>query len=132
MTTATTPSASEEYLLDSSIWLEYFTNDTKADAAASYLEGDSVILVPTIVLYEVRKILLLRKSNTLADEFLSEISRRQLVTLDGQIALAAIEISIDYQLPMADAIIYATAQTHRAQLITSDTHFANLPGVTVL
>jgi predicted nucleic acid-binding protein len=33
---------------------------------------------------------------------------------------------------MADAIIYATAQHHNAQLVTSDAHFANLPGVVFL
>lgn len=33
---------------------------------------------------------------------------------------------------MADALIYATAQAHRALLITSDTHFANLPGVKLI
>jgi predicted nucleic acid-binding protein len=33
---------------------------------------------------------------------------------------------------MADAIIYATAQAHQAELITSDAHFSRLPGVTLI
>jgi len=33
---------------------------------------------------------------------------------------------------MADAILYASAQAHRAELVTSDAHFAGLPGMTVL
>src|SRR2546430_7430963 len=33
-------------------------------------------------------------------------------------------------LPMADLIIYATAQAHQAELITSDARFSGLPGVT--
>jgi predicted nucleic acid-binding protein len=33
---------------------------------------------------------------------------------------------------MADAIIYATAQTHAAQLVTGDSAFQGLPGVTIL
>jgi predicted nucleic acid-binding protein len=33
---------------------------------------------------------------------------------------------------MADAIIYATAKAHRADLVTSDAHFTGLPGVVVL
>jgi predicted nucleic acid-binding protein len=32
---------------------------------------------------------------------------------------------------MADAIILATAEFHKANLITSDSHFAGLPGVTL-
>jgi hypothetical protein len=33
---------------------------------------------------------------------------------------------------MADAIIYATARTQGAQLITLDAHFSGLPSVTLL
>jgi hypothetical protein len=33
---------------------------------------------------------------------------------------------------MSDAIIYTIAQKNNAQLISSDVHFANLPGVTIL
>jgi hypothetical protein len=33
---------------------------------------------------------------------------------------------------MADAIIYATARAHQAELVTSDAQFIGLPGVTVL
>jgi len=40
-------------------------------------------------------------------------------------------LSIDYKLPMADAIIYATARAHQAELITSDAHFSGLTGVTL-
>jgi hypothetical protein len=32
----------------------------------------------------------------------------------------------------ADAIIYATARAHQAELVTSDVHFTGLPGVTIL
>lgn len=33
---------------------------------------------------------------------------------------------------MANAIIYATAHHHKANLVTSDTHFANPPGVKLI
>ena len=52
--------------------------------------------------------------------------------LTDAMALAAASLSIDYKLPMADAIIYATAQAHQAELITSDAHFSGLPGVTLI
>ena len=32
---------------------------------------------------------------------------------------------------MADAIIYATAQAHQAQLVTGDAAFRGLPGVII-
>jgi predicted nucleic acid-binding protein len=106
--------ASELVLVDSSGWLEYIVGDEKADAFGAVFQGSAQVLVPTIVLYEVFKILLLRASKTDA------------------IVLAAASHSIDYKLPMADAIIYATAQAHQAALITSDAHFSGLPGVTLI
>jgi predicted nucleic acid-binding protein len=132
MTTAIEMTASEIVLLDSSGWLEYVTSDEKADAFGDILQRDIQVLVPTIVLYEVLKILLLRAGRSEADVFLSEALRRKVVDLTDTIALAAASLSIDYKLPMADAIIYATARAHQAELVTSDAHFAGLPGVTIL
>jgi predicted nucleic acid-binding protein len=132
MTTATEMTASDLVLVDSSGWLEYITGDEKADAFGAVLQGVAQVLVPTIVLYEVFKILLLRASKTDANLFLSEALRRTVVDLTDTIALAAASHSIDRKLPMADAIIYATAQAHQAELITSDAHFSGLPGVTLI
>ena len=128
----TTPSASDGVVIDSSGWLEYITADEDADKFAPYFEGEMQILVPVIVLYEVRKILLLRQSQVLADVFVSEALRRQVIAVDEGIALAAATISIRHSLPMADALLYATAQSRNAQFITSDAHFGNLPGVTLI
>jgi predicted nucleic acid-binding protein len=128
----TTPSDSDPVVVDSSGWLEYITGDEKAAGFAAYLEGAAPVLVPVLVLYEVRKILLLRKSHVLADLFLSEALRRHVIAIDENIALAAAEISIDYQLAMADALLYATARSHRAHFVTSDAHFNGLPGVTLM
>jgi predicted nucleic acid-binding protein len=124
--------ASEIVLVDSSGWLEYITGDEKADAFGDILQRDIQVLVPTIVLYEVLKILLLRAGRSEADIFLSEALRRKVLDLTDTIALAAASLSIDYKLPMADAIIYATALAHQAELVTSDAHFTGLPGVTIL
>jgi len=124
--------ASELVLVDSSGWLEYLSGDEKANEFGAVLQSDVQVLVPTIVLYEVLKILLLRAGKSEADVFLSEALRRRVVDLTETIALAAASLSIDFKLPMADAIIYATARAHRAGLLTSDEHFAGLPGVTVL
>ncbi|MGC1485070.1 MAG: type II toxin-antitoxin system VapC family toxin [Candidatus Acidiferrum sp.] len=128
----TTPIASDPVLVDSSGWLEYIASDSKADLFAPYLEGQRPLLVPTIVLYEVRKILLQRQPKTIADHFVSEALRRTVVSVDQEIALAAAVISIQHELPVADALIYATAERHAAELVTSDAHFKGLPRVTLL
>lgn len=128
MTAAT---ASELFLVDSSGWLEYLTADAKGPAFARYIQGNRHLIVPTIVLYEVYKKLLLSEGKTSADRFASDALRRRVVTLDEDLSIAAAEISLYRRLAMADAIIYATAQMYHAQLVTSDLAFQGLPGVTI-
>jgi predicted nucleic acid-binding protein len=132
MPTVTTPNVFEAVLVDSSGWLEYITADTKAELFRSYLQGERPILVPAIVLYEVRKILLLRQTKVLADFFVSEALRHSIIPVDQEIALAASAISIQHGLAMADALLYSTAEKQGAEFVTSDSHFKGLPGVTLL
>ena len=129
MTAAT---AAELVLVDSSGWVEYIGEGPKILQFAPFLEDESRLLVPTIVLYEVRKKLLLSTRKTLADRFLSVALRTFILPLDEQLALAAATISIEKKLAMADAIIYATALSCFAELVTSDQAFSGLPGVTLL
>jgi len=124
--------ATERIVIDSSGWLEFITADTKVDLFAPYFADESLILVPTIVVYEVRKVLLIRYSKTLADEFVSRAERLPSIPVDINIALDASVLSVQAQLPMADALIYTSAQRNQAQLITSDSHFASLPNVVVV
>ena len=44
------------------------------------------------------------------------------------IALMAADLHRQYKLATADAIVYATAQRHGAELLTCDEHFKGLPG----
>ena len=122
----------ESIVIDSSGWLEYITGDAKCDDFAPYFGDELRIVVPALVLYEVRKVLLLRYTTTLADNFVSDVLRLRIVPVDEGIALSAAVLSVDYQLHMADAVIYATCQREKATLITSDSHFKDFPGVTLL
>ena len=128
----TTPSVFEAAVVDSSGWLEYIAADTKAELFRPYLQGERPILVPTIVIYEVRKILLLQQTQVLADFFVSEALRHSVIPVDQEIALAAAVVSIQHGLAMADALLYATAEKRAAEFVTSDSHFKGLPGVTLL
>jgi predicted nucleic acid-binding protein len=134
MRTVTTPSGSDRHVVDSSGWVEYLGNGPKADAFAEYLEDPENLLLPTVVVYEVYKKLLREQTVMLAEKFLStafNFQERE-ITLDVSLAASAARMSLRTNLPMADAIIYATAQAHQAELITSDAHFTGLPGVTVI
>ena len=52
--------------------------------------------------------------------------------MTGEIALTAADLSLEYGLAMADAMILATARMYRAELVTSDRDFESIPGVTYL
>ena len=122
----------EPVVIDSSGWLEYITGDQKADLFAPYFESDVRILVPVIVLYEVRKVLLKSFPETMADIFQSNALRQEVINIDEYIAMSAATLSVKFKLAMADALICATAQRYGARLITSDAHFENVPGVSLL
>ncbi|MGB8842281.1 MAG: type II toxin-antitoxin system VapC family toxin [Aliidongia sp.] len=52
--------------------------------------------------------------------------------LDREIALSAAHIGVSRKLATADAIVYATAMAHGADLLTCDRHFDGLPGIRFL
>jgi predicted nucleic acid-binding protein len=130
----TTPSASELYVVDSSGWVEYLRGGPKESAFAPYFGDAERILLPTIIVYEVHKKILREQGKSNADVFISQAFSfgTRIIDLDLDLSLAASAMSLDKSLPMADAVIYASAQRHGAQLVTSDSHFRGLPGVTVL
>jgi toxin FitB len=129
-----TPSVSNRVVVDSSGWVEYMGNGAKANSFAAYLESPEKLILPSIIVYEVHKKLVREQGLHMAGLFLSQAFgfRDRLVDLTLELSILASRTSLEARLPMADAIIYATAQHHRAQLITLDSHFANLPGVTLV
>ena len=52
-----------------------------------------------------------------------------MVDLDSSLAIVAAKVSLDLKLPMADAIILATARRFGAVLWTQDVDFDGIPGV---
>ena len=59
----------------------------------------------------------------------AQLERTRVIPLSASLALAAADFSLAHQLAMADAIVYATARAHFAQLFTSDSDFIGLPEV---
>jgi predicted nucleic acid-binding protein len=128
------PSASDRIVVDSSGWIEYIGAGPKAEGFAVYLESQAILLLPSIVVYEVHKKVYREQGKGKADEFVSQAFGfgDRLIPLTLELAILASTMSLDAHLSLADAIIYTTAQKHNAHLVTSDAHFMNLPDVTVL
>ncbi len=62
----------------------------------------------------------------------AQIGKTRLTPLSDTIALTAVDVSLTYQIAMADAIVYATSLTEGAKLVTSDAALAPLPGLIYL
>ena len=117
-------------LMDSSGWIEFFTDGPLALEYSKYLKEDiSKIITPTIVIYEVYKKIKKENNEEYALSAISLINKTSVIPLSESIALSAADLSIKYSLPMADAIIYATAMEEDCKVITGDAHFKGLENV---
>jgi len=112
-------------VVDSSGWLEYFTDSDRASLFAPAIEDADTLLVPVITLYEVCKKVLRERGENEALQIASMMQIGQVIDLDSALALEAMR----HPLPMADSLIYATAMRHGAMLWTQDEHFKDLPHV---
>jgi predicted nucleic acid-binding protein len=121
-------------LIDSYGWIEYFGDGPLAGKYAPYIEGANAsnTVTPTIVVYEVYKRLKKERGQQVALEAYAQMTRTRILPLDEGAALSAADISLKENLAMADAIIYSTARSHKAELITSDQHLKNLDNVTFI
>lgn len=116
-------------VVDSSGWLEFLTDGALADEYASRLRQPGAVITPTIVMYEVYKHARRLRSEEDALDAVAAMQKTRVVPLTQELALAAADLSLEHKLPMADAIVLATAWAHDADVITSDSDFASLPGV---
>jgi toxin FitB len=119
-------------VIDSSGWVEFFTDGPLAEAYAVRLRNLAAVVTPVIILYEVYKRLKRDLSEDDAVIAISAMQRTKVVPVTSEIALTAADLSLEQGLAMADAIILATARMYRAELITSDSDFESVQGVTYL
>jgi predicted nucleic acid-binding protein len=116
-------------LVDTSAWIEWLTGSALSSVLAPELPRSSEWLVPTIVQLELAKWLTREAGEDQADRVIAFTETCVVATLDTAIALSAAELCARHKLATADAVVYATALAHGADLLTCDGHFENLPGV---
>jgi len=116
-------------LVDSCGWLEYLADGPNARFFATAIEDSDSLLVPTICIFEVYRCSLRQRGRRLALDSVGSMRTGRVVSLDLPIALAAAEVGMDTGLPLADAIILATARAHGATLWTQDADFKGIKGV---
>jgi predicted nucleic acid-binding protein len=119
-------------VIDSSGWLEFFTDGPLADEYADHLKDLSQIVTPMIVLYEVYKRVKRERGEDEALIAVAQLRKTQIVALTDTIALRAADLSLEYKLAMADAMVYATGLLRDMVVVSSDDDFKDLPGVIYL
>jgi toxin FitB len=119
-------------IVDSSGWIEFFTDGPLSLEYAKYLKDIKTLVTPTIILYEVYK--KIKRERTEEDALLAAglLNRTSVIPLHESIAFLAADLSLKYSLPMADAIVYATAIEENCRVVTSDMHFKGLDNVVLL
>ncbi len=126
-------------MIDSYAWVEYLLGSKIGARARTHIEGGRG-LTPSIVLSELRRWYLReieagRRSQREMQTHCAYIEAiSEVVPLDGPLALQAGEIDFlmkkrvkDW--PLADSVIYATAKSRSAQLVSGDPHFESLEDV---
>lgn len=119
-------------LVDTSAWIEWLIGSPTGEKVAEHLPEQADWLVPTMVQLELAKWLAREVGEDKADQVIAFTQVFQVVALDTEIALSAAEACRDHKLATADAIMFATARTKGATLLTCDAHFEGLPGVTLI
>ena len=102
-------------VVDSSGWLEYFSDGPNASHFEAPLKDQQRLIVPTVSIYEVFKVMLREKGETAALQGVAAMQNVTAVDLSPQLAISAANLSLSYSLPMADSIILATAQHYRLE-----------------
>jgi len=122
----------ERSVVDSSGWIELFTDGPQAERFLAVLQAEEALVIPAISILEVFKWILGEHSEAQAIQAVAVMQRGLVVDLDTQLAIAAAQLSHALRLPMAGSIILATARCHQARLYTMDADFQGLADVELI
>lgn len=121
--------ASRLNVVDSSAWLAWFANEPAAGSFAEVIEDTEGLIVPSICIAEVFKVIARQRGEGDALQAIAFMSQGSVVDLDAELAVAAAVTGLANKLPLADSIVYATAQASDATLWTQDEDFEGMAGV---
>ena len=116
-------------LIDTSCWIEWLIGSSLGARLGVRFPPADQIIMPTIVQLELAKWLEREQGEDAANRMIAFTTTCVVVPLTTDLALAAAAVHKAHRLATADAIIYATAHAHKAELLTCDAHFVGLSGV---
>ncbi len=123
----------ERVLIDSWAWIEYFLGSSSGrQVHEAIVSKDFEIFTSVINQFEVFVKLVKLKDTKYAREALDFMQTSSSVEqLSREVVERAGHFKISEGLAMADSIVAATAEKHKATILTGDPDFKNLKGVKV-
>ena len=116
-------------LVDSSGWLEYFSDGRNAKYFAPIIENTEELIVSAINIYEIYKKVLTERDENIAIQIVALMQQANVIEVNSSIAIQSAKFSSEFKIPMADSIIYTTARMNNAIVWTQDADFMGLNGV---
>ena len=116
-------------LVDSSGWLEYFTDGKNAGKFAAAIEDTERLIVSTLNIYEVYKKVITERDEDAALEAVAMMQQARVIEVTSSIAMQAAKFSYIFKIPLADSIIYITTIENNAVVWTQDADFKGMEGV---
>lgn len=120
---------SPPHIVDSSAWLAYLSDEPAAAVFAPVIEAPAQLIVPSICLTEVFTVVARIHGDREALSVIAVMQQGTVVPLDADLALNAARLGAAHRLPLADSIVYATADRVGGTLWTQDADFEGLPRV---
>ena len=118
-------------VLDSSAWIEFFADGPYAGEFAKRLARPEEVVAPTVAIYEVYKWIKRERSEDEALAAIATMKKTVVADLTEEVALIAADLSLSHSLAMADAMMLAFARVNGVELLTTDSDFEGLSGVTI-
>ena len=116
-------------VVDSSGWIEYFTEGPNSSFFAGAIERVDELIVPAVCIYEVFKWVARERGETQALKAIAHMQLGEVVDMDSKLAVFAARLGLQEKLPLADSIVLATARANEAILWTQDDDFEGLDDV---
>jgi toxin FitB len=116
-------------VVDSSGWIEYFTESPNAEFFAAAIEDAEHLLVASLSVMEVFRWVFREHGESEALRAVALMQQGHVVDLDATLAVRAAKLGLQHKLPLADSVMLATADVFGATLWTQDADFESIPGV---
>jgi predicted nucleic acid-binding protein len=116
-------------VLDTCVWIEIVLGSPLGVQLNALLSDKQSILVPSMVQFELRRWALREYAAPTADFIVLALREAVIVPTGERVAFLAADLAKIHKLHAPDALIYATALEHDAELVTCDAHFKDLPQV---